>query len=152
MIKNVFDENVTNEIIGRINNLQPETQRQWGTMNVAQMFAHCNVPYAYTFEPEKFKKPNFFMKLILKNFVKKIVTNPEPYKKNGRTAPEFVISDQRDFEHEKAKLIGNILKTQELGESFFEGRDNFSFGKMTTSEWNIMYYKHLDHHLRQFNV
>ena len=49
MIKNIFTADVTNEVIGRINNLQPTTQRQWGTMDVAQMLAHCNVPYAYTF-------------------------------------------------------------------------------------------------------
>lgn len=43
MIKNIFTADVTNEIIGRINNLQPTTQRQWGTMDVTQMLAHCNV-------------------------------------------------------------------------------------------------------------
>ena len=119
-------------------------------MNVAQMLAHCNVPYAYTFTPEKFKKPNFLMKLIMRNFVKKIVTSSQPYKQNERTAPAFVISDVRNFEQEKQKLIANVLKTQQLGADYFEGRDNFSFGKMTANEWNTMYYKHLDHHLRQF--
>lgn len=152
MIKNIFTTEGANEVVNRINNLQPNTLAKWGTMNVAQMLAHCNVPYAYTFEPEKFKKPGFFMKLMLKAFVKKIVTSSKPYKQNERTAPEFVISNERDFETEKAKLIGNILKTQELGVQYFEGKENFSFGKMTAEEWNTMYYKHLDHHLRQFGV
>lgn len=152
MIKNIFTADVTNEVIGRINNLQPTTQCQWGTMDVAQMLAHCNVPYAYTFEPEKFKRPGFFMKFMLKNFVKKIVTSTKPYKQNERTAPEFVISNKRDFEREKELLIANINKAKQLGTTYFEGKENFSFGKMTAEEWNIMYYKHLDHHLRQFNV
>src|SRR5690606_1379967 len=107
MIKNIFTVDVANEVVGRINNLQPTSQREWGTMDVAQMLAHCNVPYEYTFEPEKFKKPNFFMKLILKNFVKKIVTGSRPYKQNERTAPTFVISNERDFELEKSILIAN---------------------------------------------
>ncbi len=152
MIKNIFTVDVTNEVINRINNLQPTTQRLWGTMDVAQMLAHCNVPYAYTFEPEKFKKPNFFMKLIFKNFVKKIVTSPKPYKQNERTAPAFVIANERDFELEKSILIANINKVQQLGSTHFEGKENFSFGKMTANEWNTMYYKHLHHHLRHFNV
>lgn len=152
MIKNIFTTEGANEVVHRIHDLQNTTPAKWGTMNVAQMLAHCNVPYAYTFEPEQFKKPGFFMKLMMKAFVKKIVTSPKPYKQNERTAPEFVISNERDFETEKAKLISNILKTQELGAQYFEGRENFSFGKMTATEWNTMYYKHLDHHLRQFGV
>lgn len=152
MIKNIFNQEVTNEVIARINNLQPNTQRNWGTMNAAQMLAHCNVPYAYTFTPEQFKKPGFFMKFMLKNFVKKIVTSQKPYKQNERTAPAFVISNERDFEREKELLIANINKAQQLGTTYFEGKENFSFGKMTAEEWNTMYYKHLDHHLRQFGV
>lgn len=152
MIKDIFNPEVTAEIIGRINRLTPETQRLWGTMNVSQMLAHCNVPYAYTFTPEKFKKPNFLMKFILSNFVKKMVVSPTPYKKNERTSPSFVIADQRDFEKEKSILINNIKKCEALGRTHFEGKENFSFGKMTADEWNALYYKHIDHHLRQFGI
>ena len=96
-----------------------------GNNGCTQMLAHCNVPYAYTFEPEKFKRPNFFMKQIMKNFVKKIVTSPKPYKQNEQTAPAFVISNERDFEHEKSILIANINKAQQLGSTHFEGKENF---------------------------
>jgi hypothetical protein len=152
MIKNIFEKDVTDEIIGRINQLDENSQRQWGKMNVDQMLAHCSVTYAYEFEPERFKKPNFLLKFMLKNFVKKYVVSEEPYKSNSNTAPDFLIKDRRNFETEKAKLIANIQKTQELGMPHFEGKENFSFGKMTGKEWNIMFYKHLDHHLRQFGV
>ena len=152
MIKNIFDSEVTSGIIGRINALTPNSERLWGTMTVDKMLAHCNVPYSYTFMPEQFKKPSFFMKFILKNFVKKMVVSDNPYKQNERTSPSFVISNPRDFEKEKAILIKNIEKVKDLGATHFEGKENFSFGKMTSKEWNALYYKHLDHHLRQFGV
>lgn len=152
MLKDLFSQEITNEVIDRINRLTPDTQRLWGTMNVSQMFAHCNVPYAYTFTPENFKKPNFLMKFFLKSFVKKMAVSETPYKQNERTAPSFIITDQRDFEKEKAILIDNIKKCQQLGRTHFEGKENFSFGKMTADEWNNLYYKHIDHHLRQFGV
>lgn len=152
MIKNIFDAQVANEVIERINQLTPSHERLWGTMTVDQMLAHCNIPYSYTYEPEKFKKPGSVKKFLLKNFVKKYIVSETPYKQNGRTAPEFIITGKKDFEKEKATLIENILKTQKLGEQDFEGKENFSFGKMTAKEWNTMYYKHLDHHLRQFGV
>ncbi len=152
MIKNIFDKQITDEIIHRIQLLQHTTQAKWGTMRVDQMLAHCNVTYKFTYESEQYKKPGAFKKFLLKTFVKKFVVNEEPYRKNGRTAPEFIMTESKDFEKEKAILISNILKTQQLGAAHFEGLDNFSFGKMTSTEWNNLFYKHLDHHLTQFGV
>lgn len=152
MIKNIFDKQVSEEIISRINRLTPTTSPQWGKMNVGQMLAHCNVTYRYTFEPEQFKRPNAFKKFLLRTFIKKIVTSEKPYQRNGRTAPEFIMTESKNFEAEKNKLIENIRKAQQLGEGFFEGKENFSFGAMTAKEWNTMFYKHLNHHLTQFAV
>jgi hypothetical protein len=151
-MQNIFHKTDTDEIIARINRLSPDSKPLWGKMNVAQMLAHCNVMYAYTYEPGQFKKPNFFLRIILKTVVRKYVTSPEPYKQNGRTAPDFIITDERQFEAEKEKLVRNIEKTRALGEAHFEGLENFSFGKMTAKEWNTVFAKHLDHHLRQFGV
>ena len=44
-MKNIFDKAVTEEMIGRLENLTPASSAKWGTMNVAQMLAHCNVTY-----------------------------------------------------------------------------------------------------------
>jgi hypothetical protein len=43
-------------------------------------------------------------------------------------------------------------KTQNLGENHFDGKESHSFGKLLKGEWNNLFYKHLDHHLRQFGV
>ncbi len=152
MIKNIFDKQVSDEIIKRINTLEPNSKPIWGTMSVDQMLAHCNVTYKYTYKPEQFKKPNFLMKFLLKSFIKKIVVSEKLYGKNRRTAPYFIITETKDFEKEKQFLTENIHKTQLLGSKHFEGLENFSFGKMTSSEWNNLFYKHLDHHLKQFGV
>lgn len=150
-MKNVFKQETVNELIDRINKLTPETQALWGKMNVAQMLAHCNVSYEMAFE-NIHKAPNPFMKLILKLMVKKIVVGDKPYKRNNPTAPQFIISDQKEFEKEKARLIGYIQKAADLGEVAFEQKESLSFGKLTTQEWNNMFYKHIDHHLSQFGV
>ena len=94
----------------------------------------------------------FIFRKLLKLFVKPIVVGEKPYKKNSRTAPEFIISDAKNFEIEKERLINYILKTANLGENYFDNRESHSFGKLTKKEWNTMFYKHLDHHLNQFGV
>ena len=150
-LSNVFEKSVTDAILQRINNLNNATQPAWGKMNVAQMLAHCNVVYEMIFE-DKHKKPNAFLLLILKLFVKKNIVSEKPYKQNGGTAPQFIIADNRDFETEKSRLIAYISKVQELGESHFDNKESHSFGKLEITEWNNMFYKHLNHHLSQFGV
>lgn len=150
-MKNVFDKSVTDELIKRTNALSTESQPNWGIMNVAQMLAHCNVTYEMVYE-DIHPKPNAFVKFMLKLFVKSQVVGDKPYKKNSRTAPQFVMKGDKDFEKEKERLIAYLNKTQQLGKQHFEGKQSHSFGSLSSDEWNVMFYKHLNHHLNQFGV
>jgi len=150
-MKNIFDRSVSDEIINRINQLQPETKAEWGKMNAAQVLAHCNVTYEMIYT-DKHPKPGFFTRFMLKLFVKSTVVNEKPYKKNGQTAPQFIIKEEKDFDKEKARLIAYINQVQQEGEAAFDGKESHSFGPLTTTEWNNSFYKHLDHHLVQFGV
>ncbi len=148
---NLFDEKETNETLQRIESLTSETQALWGKMNVAQMLAHCNVAYDLTYT-DKYPKPKGFQKFLIKLFAKNVVVGPKPYKKNSRTAPVFLVTDEREFEREKQRLIENIQKTQQLGSAHFEGKESHAFGALSEKEWNNLFSKHLDHHLNQFGV
>lgn len=149
--KNLFNEKESKETIDRIKALTPETTAQWGKMNVAQMMAHCNVAYELVYT-DRHPKPKGFQKFMIKLFAKNIVVGPKPYKKNTRTAPEFIISDQREFDIEQKKLIEYIQKTQQLGGAHFNGKESHAFGALSEKEWNTLFSKHLDHHLNQFGV
>lgn len=150
-LPNIFTNSVSEEIIGRIKALTPTTQPKWGKMSVDQMLAHCNVSYELIYD-NKHPKPNAFMKFILKLLVKGKVVSVEPYQQNGQTAPQFIIKGDKDFDAEKNRLINFIRKTQELGEGHFDGKESHSFGALNKTEWNNMFYKHLNHHLTQFGV
>jgi hypothetical protein len=150
-LPSIFDQASANQVIARINQLSTETKPVWGKMDVARMLAHCNVTYEMVYT-DKHKKPNAFMRWILGMFVKNGVINEKPYPKNSQTATVFIISDEREFEKEKQRLIDYIQKTQGLGASYFEGKESLSFGKLSAPEWSNLFYKHLDHHLRQFGV
>jgi hypothetical protein len=148
---NIFNKQETDAVIARINKLTPDSKPLWGKMSVDQMLAHCNVSYELAYE-NMHPKPNALMKLFMKLVAKQMVVNETPYKKNLRTAPVFIIADHKNFEAERKRLIAYIKKTQELGADHFDGRESHSFGKLTKSEWNNMFAKHLDHHLTQFGV
>jgi len=150
-MKDIFKKETTNEVITRINSLTNETQPKWGKMNVGQMLAHCSVTYEMVYT-DKHPKPNFLVKTLLKLFVKKAVVSEKPFPKNIRTAPQFVMVDEKDFKLEKNRLVDYLVQTQELGGDYFNNKESHSFGKLTTSEWNNSFYKHLDHHLTQFGA
>ncbi|MEO5997361.1 MAG: DUF1569 domain-containing protein [Chitinophagaceae bacterium] len=150
-LPNIFSKSVSDDSIQRINKLKPDTLANWGKMTVDQMLAHCNVSYEMVYE-SKHPEPNFFMKFILKAFVKKIVTSETPYVRNFRTAPAFLIKGRKDFEAEKSRLINFIIQTQQLGQDNFDNKPSLSLGRLNKTEWNNMFYKHLDHHLQQFGV
>ena len=148
---NMFKQEVTDKIIDRINKLTPETAQLWGKMGVAQMLAHCSVTYEMIYD-NTHPAPKGLMKLMLKWLIKGKVVSETPYKKNNPTAPAFVVKDERKFEIEKYRLINYLKKTQQLGEQEFHNKASHSFGPLTKTEWNNMFYKHLDHHLSQFGV
>ena len=148
---NIFEPTVTEQLIERVNRLTPGTQAEWGKMNVGQMLAHCNVVYDQTFG-DMSGRPNRFIRWIMAKVLKPTVVGPKPYTKNMRTAPAFIITDERDFAREQAKLIGHLREVVKQGAAGFDGREAYSFGPMTTDEWSVLFYKHLDHHLRQFGV
>ena len=150
-MKNIFQQETTEGLISRIEDLSPQSQRLWGKMSVSQMLAHCNVTYELVYD-NKHPRPNALKRFFIKAFAKKVVVGEKPYKKSIPTAPIFLVSDDKDFEAEKRRLIDYLRRTQELGEPYFDGNESLSFGRLTKQEWNNMFYKHLDHHLNQFGV
>jgi hypothetical protein len=150
-MKNAFNQDDVAEFIVRINRLTVDTKPKWGKMNVEQMLAHCNVTYEMVYD-KIHPKPNAFKRFMLKLIIKNIVVNDKPYKSNSQTAPEFIIKDARKFELEKQRLIDYLLKTQQLGAKYFDGKESLSFGVLNQQEWNNMFVKHLEHHLSQFGV
>jgi hypothetical protein len=86
-------------------------------------------------------------------FLKPIVVGDKPYKKNSRATPEFIVADERDIDNiERARLVAYINQVQAWGAAHFDRKDNHSFGVMSAQEWNNLFAKHLEHHLKQFGV
>lgn len=149
MYSNVFDQAGLESLIQRFMSLTPKSQPLWGKMSVAQMLAHCCVTYEMVYT-DKHPRPSALMRWVLRTFVKRRVAGPVAYPHSTPTAPAFRITDDRDFTVERERLIGYMCRVAAEGKSAFDGRESLSFGKLTADEWNVLFAKHLDHHLRQF--
>ena len=146
-VKNLFEPAVKQEIVSRINQLSPGSQRKWGKMDVAQMLAHCQMPLGVAVGKHTLKG-SFFIKLIGPLFKKKLF-NDQPFKQNLPTDKSFKMTDPKDFEYEKQNLIQMI---NDFSETTMSGEPHPFFGKLTKEEWSKGTWKHLDHHLQQFGV
>ena len=66
--------------------------------------------------------------------------------------PEIKVVDEKEFHKAKADFIAAINKLHTGGEKGVKVEKHPFFGKITTTDWGLVNYKHADHHLRQFGV
>jgi Leu/Phe-tRNA-protein transferase len=149
-MKTIFADSVKQEIIDRINKLHVKSPAVWGKMNVAQMLAHCTEGLAYS--AGDYHGKQLLIGKLFGPFLKKSYFNEKPFAKHSPTAKEFTITDQRDFDREKKRLLDIIDRFHRGGEKGVTSSPHMFFGKLTPAQWGIGMYKHLDHHLRQFGV
>ena len=149
-MKSLFEKDSFNEIMQRLNRLSPQSKRQWGKMEVAQMMAHCKEAFKVPLSDKKY--PRIFMGVLLGWMMKAKLYNESPWGKNLPTAPNFLIKDQRSFETEKKELTDLITQFNTAGPENVGNFPHPFFGTLTQQQWGKSMYKHLDHHLIQFGV
>lgn len=145
--KNLYDDEVFEEILERIRNLSPESSPDWGSMEVGQMLAHCAEVQDVANGKELRGTPFLFK--LLGPLIKPLVTSEKPFKKGAQTHPQYVMTDPEDFETQRNRLIDSVRTMRALGRRDYR---HPVFGGMTAEESGWVCYKHLDHHLRQFGV
>ena len=147
-MKSLFDPQAQAEILTRLAALTPTTQARWGTMDVAQMLAHCGqgllMPTGEL--PVKAGLPILFGWML-----RRIATNDVPFRHGVPTARELRIVAPRDFAEAKAHFMASWPKAIG-GPACIRSPKHPFFGELTGDEWGILMFKHLDHHFRQFGV
>src|SRR5215467_15047057 len=110
-MKTLYEKEIVDEVLSRIDKLQPGAQRQWGKMDVAQMMAHCSG--ALDMASGKLNLPRIFLGRVLGPLIKPIYTNEKPFAKNNPTDKKLVVSDSRDFAREQVQLKERIVQFQQ---------------------------------------
>lgn len=150
-MKNIFQPERVSEIKARLAKLQPTSERQWGSMNAPQMLAHACM--GVQMANGELKLPRMMIGRVLGSVIRSLALKDDaPMRKNSPTVPSIVVSDVRDLEVERAKLLKLIDQFVAAGVNKCTTHPHSFFGKMTGEQWGILTYKHLDHHLRQFGV
>ena len=150
-MKNVFEPNDLEALRARIAQLRPESNRQWGTMSVAQALAHCSLGVQTA--TGELRPPRKLIGRILGPIVKpKVVGDDQPMRRNSPTMKELIVLHEPDFATEQVRLIGLLENFSAAGPPACTSHPHAFFGPLKPDEWAILMYKHIDHHLRQFGV
>jgi hypothetical protein len=149
-MKTLYDPTAAAEIKQRIASLTPQSERLWGKMSAPQMLAHCSATM------EQVVGDTVLHRVLIGRLIgplfKAQMFNDKPWSKSGPTAPELLITGDRDLAIERDRLNILIDRFSTGGPEACTKTPHAFFGKLTPEEWGKGMYKHLDHHLRQFNA
>ena len=150
-MKNLFEATRAEEIKQRMTQLRPESDRQWGQMNPAQMLAHCSKAIGMA-EGEAHPQRILIGRLLGPWAKRSMIVKGEPMRRNSPTHSSVLVTDERDFVVERQRLHESIDGFVAGGPAICTKHPHFFFGPLTPVEWAALMYQHLDHHLRQFGV
>ena len=145
-MKSIFETETKNELVQRLDELSPTSSAKWGKMDAGQMLWHCKYPLKIAIKNKKEGNGKLFMKLF-----KKSLYNDKPFKRSLPTAKFLIPTESKNFNNEKEQLIQLISETHALKERK-KWNPHPIFGNFTHEQWGKLEYKHLDHHLKQFDV
>jgi Protein of unknown function (DUF1569) len=150
-MKNLFAKTEVEEVKQRIGQLKADSQRRWGSMNAAQAMAHCSA--GLELASGERRPPRALLGRIIGPIIKPMVfRNDEPLRRNSPTVKGLVVNDERDLGKEQQQLCALVDRFAAAGPGGCTAHAHSFFGKLTPAEWATLMYKHLDHHLRQFQV
>jgi hypothetical protein len=153
-VKNLFDPAAVNEIEQRVQQLRPESRRQWGSMEVAQALAHCTSSLEMALGTLPVKRARFPFNAIGRLIKPLVLRENQPMRRNSPSSPELFATDRGtcEFASEQSRLIAAIERFASDGPAAGTRQPHPFFGPLQPKEWAILMYKHLDHHLRQFGA
>jgi hypothetical protein len=136
------------DLLGRLENLRPETPRRWGALTSGEMLCHlADVTFHVLHPPEAVRKRS----RRLYKWTALYMPFPWPHgiRTPDRVNPRTKGTRPGDFEEDRRRVVEGLRTLASLS-SFPDVHP--VFGTMNTREWRIWAYRHTDHHLKQFGL
>lgn len=151
MRHNLLNPKTAALVTQRVQQLSADKAPLWGSMTAAEMLLHCNRIHQQLLEAtESATKPT----TLRQHLVRIVVLYLMPHFPKGAKAPARVVTkglvSAEGFEKEKADFVNWISRFATHTVPITAGHPYF--GRLSTNQWGLAAYKHIDHHLRQFGV
>lgn len=147
---NLLVKEAAGQIIDRATQLQSDSKAVWGKMNVTEMLLHCNLCNEQILAGGDFIKKTTASQYLLRILALYIAPT---FKKGLHGDPRNETKGRintSQFEMEKARFTEIIRRFPDHKGPLT--LPHVAFGNISSHQWGIAAYKHMDHHLRQFGV
>lgn len=153
-MKDLFDPILVEDTKRRILQLRLDSERQWGSMTVAQTLAHCTSSIEMAMGVIHAKRAPFPAGLIGLLIKPLVFRDDTPMRRNSPSSAELFPADATkcEFTNERSRLIAAIERFVSQDPVGCSRHPHPFFGPLKPQQWAILMYKHVDHHLRQFGV
>ncbi len=151
LTKSIFQAQIRQELIQRIESLNANDKADWGKMNAYQMILHCSRwdEWVLGVHQPTYRQA-FIGKLFGRIALHRTVRNDKPLDRNVPTSSWLKITETAgDFDQAKKEWVSLVNAYAAYSNPGFI---HDFFGRMTRKEIGILAYKHTDHHLRQFGA
>ncbi len=142
-LKNTRDRKL---LLERLYKVKPESQPQWGSLTAPLMLCHLSDGLAMalgdiSIESLGRKK---YQRFPLKHLILHVIQFP----RNVQTMPELLATEPSSFEADRERVVQHIERL--IRKSDGVGPEHPLLGVLSNKEWNVLQYKHIEHHLMQF--
>jgi hypothetical protein len=150
-MRSLFEPTTVTEVKGRIAQLRPDSERQWGKMTPAQAVAHLSA--GMQMATGEIRPQRVFIGRLVGGWAKReLIVRGKRMGHNAPTDRSLKIVDDRDLTAERRRLGELIDRFAAGGPAGASTHPHPFFGPLTPEEWAQLMYTHIDHHLRQFQA
>jgi hypothetical protein len=137
---------VRNDLILRLNRLTPASKAQWGKLDAPRLLCHLGDTLAMALGDVR--PPSVNANHLQRFLLKYLFLYVAPMPKGLPTATELLSSPPSNFDADRRRIVDLIERLATAPRAL--GPEHPFFGPLTNDEWNVLQWKHTDHHLRQF--
>ena len=153
-MKTIFEKSAYDNILQRVNQLSPDSERLWGKMTPNQMLCHLSDPIR---DIMGIRPMQAMLPLPVQQQVKAIVLGEGAWEKNQQTLPPYSQDEDgsgtkpTNFEQDR-KALSDLLEQVYNTPADFAFQPHAILNVLSRQEVGVYLWKHADYHLGQFGV
>jgi hypothetical protein len=145
----LWNENERAAIVARVTRVTPQHQRAWGKMETSQVLAHLADGLRMALGDIPTKQQGGLISTALMRY---LIIHKLPWPKGKAQAPpEAFTTSPLGWEEDRAALL-RLIERFATARGKPLAAHSANFGRMKPHDWDVLMYRHLDHHLTQFGV
>ncbi len=135
-------------LVSRLNRLTPQNERRWGEIESSRLLPHMGDGLRMALGEIEPRRGKGFVATAL---MRRLIIHVLPWPKGAKSPREGFTTEPSSWDEDHATLLELIERFGKADPSRLPA-DNPIFGRMKPHDWDMLQFRHLDHHLTQWSA